>query len=69
MAEDIYDDDLDEGVADPAATAVADGKGEPAKDARGEPKKSAAPKDDNLQKTSRIRARSPARKRAPEARC
>ena len=43
MGADIYDDDLDEGVADPAA---ADDKGEPAKDAGDEPKKSAAPKND-----------------------
>ena len=35
MGADIYDDDLDEGVADPAAAAAADGKGEPAKDAGG----------------------------------
>jgi len=45
MGADIYDDDLDEGVTDPAAAAVADGKGEPAKDAGGESKKSAAPRD------------------------
>ena len=50
MDVDIYDDDLDEGVTDPAAAAVADGKEEPAKDAGGEPKKSAAPRDDKSAK-------------------
>lgn len=45
MDPDIYDDDLDEGVTDPAAAAAADGKGEPAKDAGDEPKKSVAPRD------------------------
>ena len=45
MDPDIYDDDLDEGVTDPAAAAAADGKGEPAKDAGDEPKKSVTPRD------------------------
>uniref|UniRef100_UPI002622527E hypothetical protein n=1 Tax=uncultured Campylobacter sp. TaxID=218934 RepID=UPI002622527E len=62
MAEDIYDDDLDEGVTDPAAAAAADGKGEPAKDAGGEPKKSAAPRDDKSVKEEPNKGAEPGKK-------
>ena len=50
MAEDIYDDDLDEGVADPAA------------DAGGEPKKSAAPRDDKSAKEEPSKGAEPGKK-------
>lgn len=62
MDVDIYDDDLDEGVTDPAAAAVADGKGEPAKDAGGEPKKSAAPRDDKSIKDEPNKGAEPGKK-------
>ena len=62
MDVDIYDDDLDEGVTDPAAAAAADGKGQPAKDAGGEPKKSAAPRDDKSVKDEPNKGAEPGKK-------